>query len=55
MMELPNHLVPWETVKQLLKGAWDEGHNASVAYGMRVEAEYPKVPRPPNNPYQEDA
>lgn len=25
MMELPSHLLPWDTVKKLLKGAWDEG------------------------------
>lgn len=41
-MELPNHLVPWDTVKKLLeqakRDAWDEGRSA-----FRTET----------NPYQE--
>lgn len=26
MHDVTNHLVPWTTVKKLLKGAWQEGH-----------------------------
>lgn len=48
MMELPNHLVPWETVKILLKGAWGEGYDAGWDRGHYETEETP-------NPYQEDA
>lgn len=47
-MELPNHLVPWHTVKKLLKGAWDEGYDACAHYhSLDTEHSAP-------NPYQED-
>lgn len=45
MMELPNHLLPWDTVKILLKGAWDEGYDAGIATEFNVSTP---------NPYQED-
>lgn len=50
MMELPNHLIPWHTVKKLLKRAWEEGYNhgaTDVGLGLREEELTP-------NPYQED-
>lgn len=49
-MELPNHLLPWDTVKKLLKGAWAEGYDEGHTDGANHIA--PLTP----NPYdKEDA
>lgn len=54
MTELPNHLLPWDTVKKLLKqakrDAWEEGHEATC----EAHDFYGGLNYTPPNPYQED-
>lgn len=50
MHDITNHLIPWSTVKKLLKGAWDEGydHGANdVGSGLREDELTP-------NPYDQE-
>lgn len=39
-------------LRRVKADAWESGFAAWVAYGMRIKTEYPKVPRPPNNPHE---
>lgn len=50
MMELPNHLVPWDTVKQMLKRAWDESHEATC----EAHDQYGGLNYTPDNPYDQE-
>ena len=48
-VDITNHLVPWTQVKEMLKGAWDEGADAAYADAQgALEGDAPR------NPYQED-
>lgn len=50
-VDITNHLVPWTTVKKLLRAAWGEGYEAGALDVGRGLRECELTP----NPHQEDS